>query len=649
MACKPTYQELENQLAELKRQTETYPLNLSIQNEQIYYSLFENMTEGFARCQMIYEHNKPIDFIYLEVNPAFEKLTGLKKVVGKLISEILPNHKNENCELFDLYTKVSDTGIAEKTETYIPSLEKWFYISTYSSQKGQFLVIFKDITKRKKSEEELKASEAQFRGFFTQSHIGTAIVGIDKCFIRVNDAFCRFLGYQEKEIVGKTIADFTHLEDLGLGMNEMKRIIECEIEFATFKKRYLRKNGAVVWGEVTISIVRDEDNKPLYFLPVIQDITKRYKAEKALEESKTRFEELIKNSFDMIVLLDSSGSQHFVSESCEKILGYKKEELIGMPVIEKMIHPEDQQLTRKGFSDLIKNKTSGGVQYRHLHKNGGWVYLEAYGSNQLNNPEINSVVLNVRDITERKNAEQIIKENEIKLKELNSTKDKLLSIIAHDLRSPFNCIIGLSELLIGDEREAHVEHSERYTGLINSSAKNTLVLLDNLLNWAKSQTGQLSFNPTKIILSSLINEIIETSNSKAIIKSISLKLIQTEKVEIYADENMVMIIFRNLISNAIKFTKPGGNINVSVTPGTKQVEISVSDNGVGMDEEKIKTLFKISSNATSPGTANEQGSGLGLILCKEFVEKHNGKIWVESEVGRGSVFKFTLPLNNLNK
>ena len=124
---------------------------------------------------------------------------------------------------------------------------------------------------------------------------------------------------------------------------------------------------------------------------------------------------------------------------------------------------------------------------------------------------------------------------------------------------------------------------------------------------------------------------------------------KTEKVEMYADENMVMIIFRNLISNAIKFTKPGGNINVSVTPGTKQVEISISDNGVGMDEEKIKTLFKVDSNATTLGTANEKGSGLGLILCKEFVEKHNGKIWVESEVGRGSVFKFTLPLNNLNE
>jgi len=244
---------------------------------------------------------------------------------------------------------------------------------------------------------------------------------------------------------------------------------------------------------------------------------------------------------------------------------------------------------------------------------------------------------------ERQRAEKSAAE----LRELVSTKDKLFSIIAHDLRSPFNNIIGLSELLI--EKEAHDAKSEKYAGLINSSAKNTLGLLDNLLNWAISQTDQLSFNPKKIILSSLIREEINTSNSRALLKNISLKLIQNEEVEVYADENMVMVILRNLISNAIKFTNSGGEINVSVIPGTKQVEISILDNGIGMDEEKIKTLFHLSSNATSPGTANEKGSGLGLVLCKEFVEKLGGKIWVESEEGKGSDFKFTLPVNKLNE
>lgn len=236
--------------------------------------------------------------------------------------------------------------------------------------------------------------------------------------------------------------------------------------------------------------------------------------------------------------------------------------------------------------------------------------------------------------------------NAEELRDLVATKDKLFSIIAHDLRSPFNNIIGLSELLLKNEEVSNTSECKMYAGLINSSATSTLVLLDNLLNWAKSQTNQLSYNPKKIVLSSLINEVVKTSNSLMLQKNISLKIIEGKEIEVYTDENMINIILRNLISNAIKYTKPGGQIKIGVIRGFKQFEVSIADNGVGMNEEKIKTLFNITSNKTSPGTENEKGSGLGLVLCKEFVEKLGGKIWVESEEGKGSIFKFNLPLHS---
>jgi len=358
-----------------------------------------------------------------------------------------------------------------------------------------------------------------------------------------------------------------------------------------------------------------------------------------------RFKQLIKNSFDMIVLLDARGIQQYVSESCEKILGYKQEELIGISVIEKMIHPEDQESTIKGLLDIIENNTNGGAQYRHLHKNGSWVYLEAYGTNQLDNPIIKSVVLNVRDITERKQAEQIIKKNELHLKELNATKDKLFSIIAHDLRSPFNGILGFSELLIKNTKDFEVAESEKYLGIINSSAKNTLILLDNLLHWAKTQTGQISYKPEKINIVSIIKQVLEISTSIAKIKNITLNYIQSDVIEVYADVNMLKIVLRNLISNAIKFTNPNGKIEVFAIQNQNDIEITVSDNGVGMSEETLKKLFKIEPTIITTGTAAEKGSGLGLILCKEFVEKQRGEIWAESEIGKGSDFKFTLPLD----
>jgi signal transduction histidine kinase len=165
------------------------------------------------------------------------------------------------------------------------------------------------------------------------------------------------------------------------------------------------------------------------------------------------------------------------------------------------------------------------------------------------------------------------------------------------------------------------------------------------LDWAKTQTGQINFNPEKLILSSIIHEVIETSNSMAKIKGISLYYIKSDKIEAFADENMLKTVLRNLISNAIKFTKVGGKIRVYAISKQGRVEITISDNGVGMNDETQNSLFSLETNETTMGTANEKGSGLGLVLCKEFVEKLGGNIWVESEEGKGSNFKFTLPLH----
>jgi PAS domain S-box-containing protein len=898
MDSKPTYKELEIQIEKLKQYNENGQRNSSIQNGDVYHSLIDNMSEGFAHCQMIYENNTPVDFIYLEVNQAFERLTGLKNVVGKRISEVIVNHRADNPKLFDLYSRVSQTGISEKIESFIEPLEQWFSISVYSSQKKQFLVVFNNITTRKQSEEVLRISEAQFRGLFTQSHVGIAIVGLDKCIIKCNKAFCYFWGYSEKEMLGKTVAHFTYPEDLEIGKNEMNRIVNGEIEFAKVQKRYLRKDGVVVWGELTISMVRSHDNKPLYFLPVIQDITKRYEIDKALKESEEKFRGLytaikqgmglceviidkngkpidykfldindtytkltgltrkmtigktalqinpeiekywIKNMGDVavtgkpayyenyneasnkwysvyaycpkknqfavfvnditekketeeklkeseikykdlvekadiaILIDDENGFLKFFNDKFCKIFGYTRKEIGQLP-IRGIVHRDDVEIVmnhhnnrirgeevkaKYEFRGVCKNgktvhlmvsvvpvKSNGKIigsqsyiwditERKHMevvllenkHRNeksqalghvGNWEYnietklfwvsdesKRIYGFNLNSNnfsieqtesciPErkrvhqalidliyhdkkydlefeiipadktprriIHSIaelerdasnnLLRVRgvilDITERKYAEQIIKENEIRLRDLNVTKDKLFSIISHDLRSPFNGILGFSELLIENIRHYEITESEKYLRIINSSAQHTLILLDNLLNWARLQTGQITFNPKKVSLSSIISETIELSKTVAIGKNISISQNKPDDIEVCADKDMLEIVLRNLISNAIKFTKSDGNISVLAKKEQSQVEIAISDNGVGMNEETMSKLFRIETNKTTIGTADEKGSGLGLILCKELVEKQGGKIWVESVLGKGSVFKFSLPMN----
>ncbi|RAI92198.1 phospho-acceptor domain-containing protein [Algoriphagus yeomjeoni] len=238
----------------------------------------------------------------------------------------------------------------------------------------------------------------------------------------------------------------------------------------------------------------------------------------------------------------------------------------------------------------------------------------------------------------------IIEHSKLKLEELNQTQNKLFSIIAHDLRNPFNNIVGLSELL--KESDTDKGQAIEYADLINSTAKNTLNLLDNLLNWAKSQTGELSFTPSKIKLTKVISEIIWLKESLAKAKHISLTYSPTRDIELYTDRNILDTILRNLISNAIKFTKQGGYIIVLATADEHQVQISICDNGVGMNQETIRKIFDPSSTMTSLGTENEGGSGLGLVLCREFVKRLNGHLWVESVVGKGSKFIFTLPLTS---
>ena len=248
-----------------------------------------------------------------------------------------------------------------------------------------------------------------------------------------------------------------------------------------------------------------------------------------------------------------------------------------------------------------------------------------------------------RSVEDLNRSKQELTEREDILQRVNSNNDKLLSIIAHDLRSPFNGIIGFSNVLIDEVADLKPEEIKQYSQIINESAKNTLTLLDNLLVWARTQAGLITFNRERQELTSILRGITDVLKLNAAIKNISLNHFSIDRIMVYADRNMLETIIRNLISNAIKFTKPGGRIDIYAFQNPDHVEVSIADNGVGMSEQACKKLFLVSSNMTSKGTVGEKGSGLGLLLCKEFVDKHGGMIWAESEEGLGSTFHFTLP------
>jgi signal transduction histidine kinase len=247
---------------------------------------------------------------------------------------------------------------------------------------------------------------------------------------------------------------------------------------------------------------------------------------------------------------------------------------------------------------------------------------------------------------EIENQRDILQKQSDNLTHLNITKDKLFSIIAHDLRSPFNSIIGFSDYIKENIHNASIEEIEEMNEHINQVGVNTLAILENLLSWAKSQIHQVSINKENFSINSLIDENVNALLPQANSKKVNLFYEKSDDFLVFVDHNMVNTILRNLISNSIKYSNPGGEISIKVKQNVDHAEISIQDNGIGMSNDIRDNLFSSNVNPSTLGTLNEKGTGLGLAICNEFIKILDGEIWVQSEIDKGCTFQFTLPLGN---
>ena len=375
----------------------------------------------------------------------------------------------------------------------------------------------------------------------------------------------------------------------------------------------------------------------------------KQKAHKELEEKNKSITE--KNIF-LQVLMDTIPNPMFYTDTQGKLLGCNKafttfhnktkEELNGIVVYD--LYSKD--VANAYFKDdllLRQNKGMRQSEFTVKLDDGKEHNLIFYKNTYLDSKnEFAGVVGIMLDITNRKKAEDKLRRSERKLRELNATKDKFFSIIAHDLKNPFNVILGFSELLYTNYEQYGDDEKLKMIKNLHEASVNTYKLLQNLLEWAKAQLGKIAVKPEVFDLKSIADENIEFFSSAAKSKEITLESDVPEKTLVNADKNMINTVVRNLISNAIKFTPEGGKIEISTKVINGHTEFCIADNGVGIRSEDIGKLFSISEQFRSVGTNNETGSGLGLILCKEFVEKNKGTIWVESEYKSGSKFRFIL-------
>jgi PAS domain S-box-containing protein len=478
----------------------------------------------------------------------------------------------------------------------------------------------------------------EFIHFFELAPALVVIASTHGYFKQLNKIWEDVLGYTLEELKSKPFIEFIHPDDVEATLKKADRKTKKQ-PTSYFKNRYRCKNGeykCLEWMSITTP-----DDKNLY--AIARDITEKVKAEQALIESKNRYKNIFQDSKSVMLIIEpETGKIIDANNSASTYYSYTKKELLALNVADINILSK-AQIEQEMQKAILEKKNY--FEFKHRLAKGEVRDVQVYSSKiEINKKNFLYSVIN--DVTAQRKAEKALKQSETQLKELNITKDKFFSIIAHDLRSPFNTILGFSQLLADNDGDFEKTETKEIAETIYSSAKKTLSLLDNLLNWAKTQTGQIKISPKRIVLSTLIQETMHSFHPIAAHKNISLHFTQSGNFEMHSDSNMLETILRNLLSNAIKFTKEGGNISLCILSNQEQVEISIIDDGVGMSAEKCKHLFKFSTNKTSVGTANEVGSGLGLLLCKEFVQKLGGEIWVESEKNKGSKFTFSIPTIN---
>ncbi len=374
------------------------------------------------------------------------------------------------------------------------------------------------------------------------------------------------------------------------------------------------------------------------------ETTERMRAEEALRESEEQFHKIFDTSPIGITLVGAGFNFLHVNESFCLFSGYSENELLKLTF--KDITLPDHIA---GNIESLEKLAAGEIQIYETEKR----YIRkdqktTWGSSHVtaifdNNRNFRYYLAMIKDINQRKQAEAEILRMNKTLTEANASKNKFFSIIAHDLKSPFNAIVGFSDLLLEQVREKKYAAIEKYAEIILHSSEHALQLLTNLMEWSRSQTGRIEFNPEYFEMVNFINDIVPLFEDIAGQKSITIQTGLPSNAPVYADKAMISTVLRNLISNAVKFTKPSGLITISLYETNQNLTVSVTDNGIGISKERIEKLFRLDENESTPGTQNEKGTGLGLILCKEFIEKHGGEIWVESEVGKGSTFNFSLP------
>lgn len=508
--------------------------------------------------------------------------------------------------------------------------------------------IFSDVTKLKQTEAELSSTQEQFRATFEQAAVGIAHVGLDGSWLRANQKICDIVGYSRDELLQLTFQDITHPDDVATDVDYVEQVIAGKIETYSMEKRYICKDKSIVWVNLTVSLVRDLDGLPKYFISIIEDINSRKQIELDLVESKAQHEQTLDAINDLVLVKGDKSKILWANEAFREYYGMSNEELAGI-IDAPFTEPDFTEQYVIDDAYVFENGERLNIPEEPVTRFDGVVrYFHTIKSPIFNmNGEVIKTVGVSRDITESKQTEaqmlqltEELKQRSQELVTINQELDAFAYTVSHDLRAPLRAIIGFTRILNMQYAQDLPDKAQHYLERVSNGAKRMGTLIDDLLDF--SRLGRQDIRKQDVEPNQIIEQIFED-----ILPAYDDRNIQTTVDDLpmcHADNGLLKVVYLNLLSNALKFTEHREltqiHVGCLVDEQSGNPIYFVKDNGAGFDIQYVDKIFGVFQRLH--GRDEFEGTGVGLATVQRIIYRHDGRIWAEAAPNEGATFYFTL-------
>lgn len=613
----------------------TVSSRLSVADSDIYRALFNSMSEGFCILEIVLKNGKPVDFLYKEVNPAFEKKVGLNGLAGKYLSRIFPE---EARYWIDKYGEAAISGSAGFSD-YSETLGKWFEISAFrtgTKDENLVAVLLDDITEKKRDQTKIREYELKYNSLVETANEGVCETDNDLVIKYVNKKLLEISGYSYEEVVGKPIIQFIHPEE-SYRIKKILARLSQEVR-NNLEIKLCRKDKTDLFVSVNTSAIVDASGKPAGFMGMITDITEKTGIEKDLRRTRKKLVNAQKIGKIGTWDLNIRTGEIVLDKRAEEIFNVRRRTIVGtMPDLENFIHEEDLSHFREDFERALTGGQFESIcRTRPINGKSNYILSKGIVARDKNCIPVSMSGISF-DITEMKEDTEktLIRLNEDLLRS-NSDLQQFAYVASHDLQEPLRMVSSFTQLLQMKYAGKLDEDANEYINYAVNGSKRMYELINGLLTYSRIQTRGKEFNPVN--LNSVVEKV--KANMKLLTDEADAIINCSELPVVRCDENQMIQLFQNLIENGLKFRNGKPVITISSTLRNEMHIISVKDNGIGIESQYFEKIFRIFQRLHH---SEYKGTGIGLAICQRIVERHGGRIWLNSKPGEGSTFSFSIP------